>query len=132
MNLPGMQLAPRGAKPEELDAAEKETGVKLPADLRAFLAQHDGGRGTVGSRKRPLVLWSAKEIAEQAEAQEVTRATPGLLLFGTDGGAEGYGYLSQLRSGRYGRISLLAAGAHEFEGLGNSLQELLEAVAQGR
>ena len=49
----------------------------------------------------------------------------------SDGGAEGYGYLPRLTRGKYGRISLLAAGAHEFESLGESLEELLEAVAAG-
>ena len=124
MDLPGMKLAPSGAPEQELDKLE------LPSDLRAFLAEHDGGRGTVGNR--PLLLWSAAQIAREAESQEVALATPGLVLFGTDGGAEGYGYLPRLSRGRYGRISLLAAGAHEFDGIGDTLAEFIEALAQGR
>lgn len=126
MDLTDLQLAPEGAPADLLDA------LPLPADVRAFLERHDGARGTVGPRKRPLLLWSARQIASEAEAQEVTRATPGLLLFGTDGGAEGYGYLPRLQRGRYGRISLMAAGAHEFESLGDSFEELVTAVSQGR
>ena len=126
MDLTHLQLAPEGASPKDLDA------LPLPADVRTFLSLHDGARGTVGQRKRPLVLWSARQIAAEADAQEVTRATPGLLLFGTDGGAEGYGYLPRMQRGRYGRISLMAAGAHEFESLGDSLEELVTALAQGR
>ena len=126
MDLTDLRLAAEGASEEELDA------LPLPKDVRAFLARHDGARGTVGSRKRPLVLWSAGQIAREADAQEVTRATPGLVLFGTDGGAEGYGYLPRMQRGRYGRISLMAAGAHEFEGLGDSLEELVTALSQGR
>jgi SMI1/KNR4 family protein SUKH-1 len=126
MDLSGMQLALEGAPAEQLDA------LQLPDDLRAFLAKHDGGRGTVGARARPLVLWGAAQIAREADEQEVTRATPGLVLFGTDGGAEGYGYLPRLQRGKYGRISLMAAGAHEFESLGDTLDELVSAVAQGR
>jgi len=125
MDLSGMKLAPKGASKESLDVIPG-----LPADLRAFLEQHDGGRGKVGSR--PLVLWSAEQIAEEAQAQEVSLATPGLLLFGTDGGAEGYGYLSRLRDRRYGRIPLIAAGAHEFEAVGATLSELLQALREGR
>src|SRR4051794_22373732 len=126
MDLPQMKLAPQGAPKDELDA------LQLPPDLRAFLEKNDGGRGTVGARNRPLVLWSAGQIAREADEQEITRATPGLLLFGTDGGAEGYGYLARMQRGRYGRISLMAAGAHEFESLGDSLEDLIAAVAQGR
>jgi len=124
MDLPEMKLAPAGAPKELLDK------LSLPPDLRAFLAEHDGGRGKVG--KRPLILWGAEQIAREQEVQEVSLATPGLLLFGSDGGAEGYGYLSRLQRGRYGRISLLAAGVHEFESLGDSLEQLLTALAQGR
>src|SRR5437773_11659826 len=126
MDLSEMKLAPKGAMKDELDK------LQLPPDLRAFLEKHDGGKGTVGLRKRPLVIWSAEQIAREADEQEVTRATPGLLLFGTDGGAEGYGYLPRMQRGRYGRISLMAAGAHEFESLGDSLEELITALAQGR
>ena len=122
MDLTGMQLALEGAARERLEK------LPLPADLRAFLEKHDGGRGTVGPRKRPLILWGAEQIAREAEEQEVTRATPGLLLFGTDGGAEGYGYLPRLQRGRYGRISLMAAGAHEFESLADSLEELVRSI----
>jgi hypothetical protein len=125
MELPGMQLAPVGARKEALDAIPG-----LPPDLRAFLEQHDGGRGKVG--KRPLILWSAEEIAREAQTQEVSLATPGLLLFGTDGGAEAYGHLARLRQRRYGRIPLIAAGVHEFEAIADSLQELIEALAAGR
>ena len=46
--------------------------------------------------------------------------------------AEGYGWLPRLKKGKYGRISLLAAGAHEFEALGDSLEELLRALAEDR
>jgi hypothetical protein len=126
MDLSGMKLAPEGADPALLEK------LQLPADVRAFLAKHNGGKGTVGPRQRPLILWSAEQIASEADEQEVTRATPGLILFGTDGGAEGYGYLPRLRGAKYGRISLLAAGPHEFESLGDSFEELLGAIAGGR
>src|SRR5947209_14361694 len=123
MDLTDMQLAPEGAPADQLDT------LSLPQDVRAFLEKHDGARGTLGARKRPLVLWSAEQIAREADEQEVTRATPGLVLFGSDGGAEGYGYLPRLRKGKYGRISLIAAGAHEFEGLADSFEGLLKAIA---
>ena len=124
MDLPGMQLSPKGASKESLDAI-----AGLPRDLRTFLEQHDGGRGKVGNR--PLVLWSADQIAREAQSQEVSLATPGLLLFGTDGGAEGYGYLARLRQRRYGRIPLIAAGAHEFESMADTLDELFAALGSG-
>src|SRR5258708_29988008 len=116
--LAGMKLAPRGATPERLYEVEKRVGVKLPDDLRAFLQKRDGGRGKVDARNRPLWLWSADEIEREADELEVTRASPGLQLFGSDRSADAYGYLPLLKSGRYGHISVMAPAADQFASLG--------------
>jgi len=130
--LADVRLSPEGASEERIAAAEQEMDCKLPADVKELLREHDGGEGTVGPRRRPIQLWPLERIRAECEAQEVTRAVPGLVLFGSDGGSEGYGWLPRLEKGKYGRISLLAAGAHEFEPLGDSLEELLEALAEDR
>src|SRR2546428_7494788 len=130
--LGDVRLAPEGASEESIARAEEEMDCKLPQDVKALLREHDGGEGTLGPRQRPIQLWPLQRIRAECEAQEVTRAVPGLVLFASDGGSEGYGWLPRLKKGRYGRISLLAAGAHEFEALGDSLEELLRALAEDR
>ena len=130
--LADVRLSPEGADEERIAAAEQEMDCKLPADVKEFLREHDGGEGTLGTRKRPIQLWPLRRIRAECEAQEVTRAVPGLVLFASDGGSEGYGWLPRLKKGKYGRISLLAAGAHEFEPLGDSFEELLRALAGDR
>lgn len=121
-----------GPAPAELiERVEKEMDCAIPADVKAFLQEHDGGTGTLGAQKRPVELWSIERIRDECDAQEVTRSVPGLVLFGSDGGEEGYGWFPRLRQRRYGRISLIAAGAHEFEALADSFPELLEALAAG-
>src|SRR3954471_4173479 len=122
-------LAPRGATEEQIARAGSEMDCQLPEDVKAVLREHDGGRGTLGPRKRPFELWSIQRIADECEAQEVTRAVPGLVLFGSDGGSEGYGFYPQASGGKYGRVPLLAAGPHEFEGLADSFAGLLDALA---
>src|SRR5438067_7264866 len=124
--LAGVRLVPKGAPDEQIARVESEMDCKLPEDLKALLREHDGGRGTLGPRKRPFELWSIQRIADECEAQEVTRAVPGLVLFGSDGGSEGYGFFG----GKYGRAPVLAAGPHEFEALGDSLVDLLRALAE--
>jgi SMI1 / KNR4 family (SUKH-1) len=130
--LPDVRLAPEGASEERIDETEEQMDCKLPRDVKAFLGQHDGGEGTIGPRKRPIELWSLDRIRTECDAQEITRAVPGLVLFGSDGGSEGYGWLPRLERGRYGRISLLAAGAHEFESLGDTFEDLLRALSEDR
>jgi hypothetical protein len=114
-----------------VERVEQEMDCTLPADVKTFLQEHDGGSGTLGAQKRPIELWSLERIRDECEAQEVTRSVPGLVLFGSDGGEEGYGWFPRLRQRRYGRISLIAAGAHEFEALSDSFEELLESLAAG-
>jgi SMI1 / KNR4 family (SUKH-1) len=123
--LADVRLTPKGASEQQIARAESGMDCKLSDDVKALLREHDGGRGTLGPRKRPFELWSIQRIADECEAQEVTRAVPGLVLFGSDGGSEGYGFFD----GKYGRVPILAAGPHEFEPLGNSLAELLRALA---
>jgi len=130
--LRDVRLASDGASDERIAQAEEQMECKLPQDAKPFLREHDGGEGTIGPRKRPIELWSIDRIRAECEAQEVTRAVPGLVLFGSDGGSEGYGWLPRLERKRYGRISLLAAGAHEFESLADSFEELLRALAEDR
>src|SRR5437763_13994504 len=124
------RLVSEGATKAQIARAEAEMDCKLPEDVKALLREHDGGRGTLG-HKQPFELWSIERIAEECEAQEVTRAVPGLVLFGSDGGSEGYGWLPDAPGEKYGRIPFLAAGPHEFEGLGNSFAALVSSLAAG-
>src|SRR5438067_2879887 len=126
--LAGVRLVPKGAPDEQIARVESEMDCKLPDDVKALLAEHDGGRGTLGPRKRPFELWSIQRIADECEAQEVTRAVPGLVLFGSDGGSEGYGWFPEASGKKYGRLPLLAAGPHEFEGLADSFPGLVKAL----
>jgi hypothetical protein len=130
--LRDVRLSPEGVSDERIAQVEQEMDCKLPRDVKELLREHDGGEGTIGPRKRPIELWSIERVRNECEAQEVTRAVPGLVLFASDGGSEGYGWFPRLKRNNYGRISLLAAGAHEFESLGDSLQELLRALADDR
>ena len=80
--LADVRLVSKGATKEQIARAEAEMDCKLPEDVKALLREHDGGRGTLG-HKQPFELWSIERIAEECEAQEVTRAVPGLVLFGS-------------------------------------------------
>ena len=65
MDLSGMQLAPQGAAKQSLDAIPG-----LTPDLRAFLEQHDGGRGKVGTPDQDI------DIASIADGVLVDPADP--------------------------------------------------------
>src|SRR5436190_672817 len=78
--LRDVRLSPEGASEERIAQAEEEMDCKLPRDVKDFLREKDGGEGTIGPRKRPIELWSIERVRNECEAQEVTRAVPGLVL----------------------------------------------------
>lgn len=65
-------------------------GVAPPPDYLGFLRQHDGGEGFVGDNY--IILWKAAELVDFNREYEVEVYAPGILLFGSDGGGEGYGF----------------------------------------
>jgi len=75
---------------EELSSS---LGVALPSDYLDFLGNHDGGEGFIGDNY--IVLWGAEELANFNREYEVDKYAPGILLFGSDGSGEGYGFDTQ-------------------------------------
>ena len=128
--LSSFSLKVPGASEEDLAALAAALGATPPADLVRLLREFDGAAGRIGNR--PLELWSARRIAAEMQEQDVSQAVPGLLLVGSDGGTEALGWLPRLPHKPWGRISLFAGSAREFEPLAASLADLLDALAHGR
>jgi len=69
----------------------KQLKHTLPGDYVEFLKLGNGGEGFVGASEY-LILWGAEELVSMNEAYEVQKYVPGLLLFGSNGGGEAYGF----------------------------------------
>lgn len=65
-------------------------GVTLPQDYICFLKEHNGGEGFIGNNY--IILWRAEELADFNREYEVEQYAPGILLFASSGGGEGYGF----------------------------------------
>ena len=79
-----------GATEKVLRDAGASLGRSLPADYTQFLREHDGGEGFISNNY--LILWKAEELGTFNREYEVDQYAPGLLLFGSNGGGEGYGF----------------------------------------
>jgi hypothetical protein len=81
-------------RPPATDAAiaisEDQLGAKLPREYLRFLKLTNGGEGFVGSPY--VILWSVEDLASMNRSYEVQEYAPGLLIFGSDGGGEAYGF----------------------------------------
>lgn len=74
----------------DIAGAEEALGNTFPADYKAFLADRDGGEGFIG--KHYLILWRAAELKQLNDAYEVETYAPGLIMFGSSGGGDGFAF----------------------------------------
>lgn len=80
--------------PADYDVVEQfqlKRGIKLPEDYVAFLHRSDGADGPVGATGY-VSLWSIVELSELNSGYRVEEFAPGILLFGSDGGGEAFGF----------------------------------------
>jgi len=80
----------KGATDESMHHAVASLGYSLPKDYEEFLREHNGGEGFVG--KDYLILWKVEELEPFNREYEVDKYAPRLLLFGSNGGGEAYGF----------------------------------------
>lgn len=64
--------------------------TSIPEDYFDFLTRNNGGEGFVGDEY--LIMFNAEEIVRFNQEYEVEKYAPGLLLFGSNGGGEGYAF----------------------------------------
>jgi hypothetical protein len=79
------------ATDEAIAAFEETLGAQLPGDYQRFLKIANGGEGFIG-KNAYVILWGVDELASMNQAYEVENYAPGLLIFGSDGGGEAYGF----------------------------------------
>lgn len=65
-------------------------GVALPESYINFLNKHDGGQGFIGDNY--VIFWRAEELADFNCEYDVETYAPGIILFASNGGGEGYGF----------------------------------------
>jgi hypothetical protein len=71
-----------------INEAEKQLGFVLPQDYKDFLLWSNGGEGFIGESY--LSLRIIEELAHLNKEYAVDEFTPGLIIFGSDGGGEAY------------------------------------------
>ncbi|WP_244730825.1 SMI1/KNR4 family protein [Mesorhizobium sp. 113-3-3] len=73
-----------------VDGLSARLGVALPKDYTDFLKEHNGGEGFIGDSY--IVFFKAEELVQFNIEYGVEKYAPGILLFGSNGAGEGYGF----------------------------------------
>ncbi len=76
------------ASKSAIETLQSAIHFPLPADYVEFLSNTDGGEGFIGNSY--LMLWRAEDLIEMNLAYDTAEFAPGLFIFGSDGGNEGF------------------------------------------
>jgi hypothetical protein len=79
-----------GVNDAQLKILTTSLPISLPPDFISFLKFSNGAVGMIGNNY--LEICKAEDIISLNEDYSVKLYAPGLILFGTDGGGEGYGF----------------------------------------
>lgn len=79
-----------GAKEDVIAEVESALQWSFPTDYKEFFEKINGGEGFIGENY--LILWAVEELVQFNNEYEVQDYAPGLVLFGSDGGGEGYAF----------------------------------------
>ncbi|CAH0647521.1 SMI1/KNR4 family protein [Pseudomonas juntendi] len=78
------------AEMSTIDNLSKNLAATLPESYIEFLKEHDGGEGFIGDNY--IIFWKAEEVVDFNREYEVETYAPGIFLFASNGGGEGYGF----------------------------------------
>lgn len=115
------------AEPEVLDGLLNAQGCLLHCSYLDFLKNHNGGEGFLADNY--IILWRADELIDFNREYEVAVHAPGIFLFGSTGGGEGYGFDTQDAALPIVRLPFIGMGRHYAEVVASNLPELFARLA---
>jgi hypothetical protein len=116
------------ASETEISAAERDLGLMVPPDYKAFLREANGVEGFVAPEAY-LILWSVSDLHSLNAAYAVSEFLAGVTLIGTDGGDTGYGFRFREEQVEYVSTPLVGMEPAALKVMGASLNELVARIA---
>jgi cell wall assembly regulator SMI1 len=117
-----------GATEQFLQAAEKDSGIRLPDDYRNFLIRLNGGEGFIG--KHYLILWKAEELHQFNRDYQVSEYAPGFFMFGSTGGGDGFAFDTRSTPYRVMQIPFIGMSVDDAFFVADSFTRLLERMIE--
>ena len=99
----------------------------LPSDYLEFLKRHNGGEGFLGDNY--LILWKVEELVPFNLEYEVEKYAPGIFLFGSSGGGDGYGFDTSQEGNPVVRIPFVGMDRRYAKVVANTFTDLLSKLA---
>jgi hypothetical protein len=125
--LTGFSAQP-GATEQVLQTVEQALSMPLPADYRIFLLQSNGGEGFIG--KHYLILWRAEELFQFNRDYQVDDYAPGFLMFGSDGGGDGFAFDKRTSPFRVMEVPFIGMSLNDAFFIADSFTRMLERMVE--
>jgi SMI1 / KNR4 family (SUKH-1) len=109
---------------EVIRSAETALKLKLPDRYVAFLKAGNGGEGFIGESY--AILWDVSEIEALNQSYESGKVAPGLLIFGSDGGDEAFGFDTRSADWLIVQIPFIGMSWDLARPLGSTFDQFLE------
>ena len=103
---------------------EQAIGFPLPETYRALMRRSNGIEGFV-NRAHYIVLWRVEQVVELNDAYHVSEFAPGLLLFGSNGGDEGFAFDLRNQGFSVVEVPFIGMSLNEVSQKGRSFDEFL-------
>jgi len=115
-----------GAPEQELTIFRKVTGLTLPEDYLSFMRRCNGGEGYIGDEY--LMLWRLGELEKFNREYEVHEYIPDVLLFGSTGGGDAYGFRTILSGSEVVKVPFIGMSSNLCKRIAGSFTEFLETL----
>ncbi|MHC6526848.1 SMI1/KNR4 family protein [Vibrio splendidus] len=108
------------------DALSELDQLGLPDDFLSIFAELNGGEGFVGEEY--LILWKAEELIPFNKEYEADKYAPGIFLFGSNGGGEGFGFDTRSKPYKIVEIPFIGMDLQYATPVAESFTHLLERM----
>ncbi|WP_083463265.1 SMI1/KNR4 family protein [Prosthecomicrobium hirschii] len=116
-----------GATSDVMEIEQARLGLALPGEYLDFVMQSNGGMGFVGDAY--VDFWRIDELRQFNAECESHIYAPGILLFGTNGGNDGYGFDFRQPVVHCVRIPLIGMALDMIEPLGETFGAFLSNIS---
>jgi len=112
------------ASDQDIAESERMLRATLPPDYIEFLKIANGGEGVIGETEY-VALWDVNELRHLNQMYEIEKNVPGLLVFGSDGGGEAYGFDTRTRPWPVVRAPFVVMSWDDAEPMGATFHDFL-------
>lgn len=108
------------------DALNELAELSLPDDYLSVFSELNGGEGFVGEEY--LILWKAEELIPFNKEYEADKYAPGIFLFGSNGGGEGFGFDARSKPYKVVEIPFIGMDLQHATPVADNFTHLLERM----